>query len=734
MPSPKDPTAVVKPGAGKVPAGSVPISALTFPAGGGSGDLAAHLADPVDAHMAFAIGIPEIDPVTGEPLLSSADGAYDGESVLDALRMLKELIPPRPDRVGFNSTAIPNTGIPSWGDLDAFSVGGVAHIGGWTDGTTFVPSNCIVPNTATAAALTGTVFPADRGVLAIYYCTDGTFSTGTTSLVAALWLGPSPAPVGIASAAFNEATRATSQSNYTATGVGIDKITLTKRLPYKASYSPGEYTAFTKDFPAFQLATYATSLNVPADKAGSYVLVHWRETYATSLAVISSYATANLTTSNCYSAVPSAGDYDNGNIRNISKHNIFRDSLSATPPAGTCVTSAPSGSTVALSGVQHYTTDLTFTLQVNATNLFNKSYFTGTVSSPPDVPANFVGDKDPVEIDLSDFGVTAPVGKHYYELKDSGSVFFNSNTNVPLTTDTAQYGPSAGFTIPALPALTYATPVGGFAIVKANLNRSSATTVAADAKKFLYNGYPQTGGTTASTDTLEKFVDEQYRVDTLYSPTATDAMPPTGGADYNSATALAIATGPATTPKTSLQVIGGRLVYPQTDYSVAAFSPTGPNYNAVFLGDAINTRRLYVRAFDTGMPRSTGRFRIKGLTYNDFKGVGALAANLADHPGKVFVSLHIPGATGFLDLGRVKGDPDLSLTDQRGCLTAIVSGSPEGDVFEYDMTAYTADNGSGKFLIYLGITFIKDTAIATAPGAGIVENLYVDEIEWLPPI
>jgi len=57
MPSTRDPVVVVQPGPGRLPANTVPANALIFPPGGGSGAaLTAHITDPVDAHMASAIG------------------------------------------------------------------------------------------------------------------------------------------------------------------------------------------------------------------------------------------------------------------------------------------------------------------------------------------------------------------------------------------------------------------------------------------------------------------------------------------------------------------------------------------------------------------------------------------------------------------------------------------------------------------------------------------------------
>lgn len=59
MPSPKDPTVVVQPGPGRLPANTAPASAfITPPGGSSSAALAAHIADPVGAHQGSAIAIP----------------------------------------------------------------------------------------------------------------------------------------------------------------------------------------------------------------------------------------------------------------------------------------------------------------------------------------------------------------------------------------------------------------------------------------------------------------------------------------------------------------------------------------------------------------------------------------------------------------------------------------------------------------------------------------------------
>ena len=66
MPSNKNPLVTVHPGPGKLPAGTVNASAFIGGGGGGGGSsaaLLAHITDPVDAHMASAIGVNPIDQI-----------------------------------------------------------------------------------------------------------------------------------------------------------------------------------------------------------------------------------------------------------------------------------------------------------------------------------------------------------------------------------------------------------------------------------------------------------------------------------------------------------------------------------------------------------------------------------------------------------------------------------------------------------------------------------------------
>jgi hypothetical protein len=149
----------------------------------------------------------------------------------------------------------------------------------------------------------------------------------------------------------------------------------------------------------------------------------------------------------------------------------------------------------------------------------------------------------------------------------------------------------------------------------------------------------------------------------------------------------------------------------------------GQDYAAVLAADPASHMRRYIRAFDTGSPRTTGKLRIRGLAFADFESSGVYTGNeVTDHSGGAIIQVRVPGSTGWLDLGRVKGDPDLSLTDFRGCRIGLeVSGSDV--IVTYDTTLPTVNNGSGVFPIFVRVTLIK------GPGTSLV----LDELEWQAP-
>lgn len=717
MPSNRDPS-VVQPGPGKLAAGQVQASAIAFPLGG-SGDLAAHITDPVDAHMSGAIGIPETNPITSLPLLSSAGGPYDGESVLDALVALSDLIPPRPDRIGFNSVGVPNSGVPNWTSALTVGGGGTAIHGGWTDGAAGIVTKYLAPIGSVGAKVIETVtYPADRGVLAVYRTTAGNFfNAGQTTLVTALWLGSNPAPAGIPSANFSEATRPTGQTDYTPANSGIDRITLIDRLPYASSYPGVEYTPFGTNFSSFQLAKMQFTITLASGDNESYLIVHWKQTYAATLAAIqpASLTGGSLISANCYSAVPT----DTSEYENNHRKEIFVDPDSGLTVSPTTITTAVSGSpsTHTLSGILHYGSGpISFDITATAVNLFVSSYYTNAASSVS-VPVGFESTVAPVQVDVADFGATSIINIPLYDASPSrivndGTGLGYSLVSPPNSIHVARYEDTA---LPA-PFVSLAEPVWPLAQIRLRWQGTfTGQVVQQSVQSYLFVN----PSLEPSTETFESFNTETYRYISSFTASSPSVpVTPAGGNIYNSGALLASDDGNA-------QVVQGRVVYPKTDYSsgllILPVTASG-NYFTVQGGDTGSHKRRYVRAFNTGIPRNTGRLRIIGLAFADFDaGLNPVdPTEVADHPGGAIVQIKVPGSTGWLDLGRADGVPDLSkVSDFRGCRTGI-----NADTYSFDTGSFTADNGSGKFLLFVRITYIKGVA-------GLA--LSCRSIEWLPP-
>ncbi len=737
MPSTKDPNIVVQPGPGLLPAGVVPASSLLFiPGGGASAALQVHINNPHDAHFAHAIGVdPYYPPLSGptvDPILTSVGGVVDGESVLDFINQFKALIPVRPNSIGF-STAPGGTGVPSWGTLNALGVGpGTSVTGGYANGTNVTFSHFLVPTGSATFATSGIIFPADRGVLAFYSTTAGNFfNSGQTTLVAALSLNDT-APAGIPNAAFNESLRAVEQVNYVASDAGLDFFSLTFRLPYLTSYAsyPGTpFGPFSNNFPSYQLAVFALAAQaVATGNAQSFLLVHWKETYATTLTAIqpTNLTLSTLTGTNCYSAVPVAGNFDDNTqpVYNVNRHNVFRDSNSGSAPVGTSFVSSPTGTltTQYLSGVQYYnSTGLAFNVDIQATGLFANSFQTGSSDSPPNVPTQFHSAFDPIQMNFTNFGGSVfPIP--YYAMKKHGGGSAYTDTNSPQPSDTGEYTNAAlAIYLPA-PFM----PTGGYAQLPANLRTPFLETVYTDPNKYLLDTYAPGA---ESTTVYEPLVDEYYRYFTSFDPTSSATVPivPSGGNVFPSSTPFVTAGG-------DLQVVGNELIYPQTNYDVATFLPaqtSAQNYSGFPGGDGANHLRRYLRAVDTGFATAVGWIRLRGLAqaafttnaaYNGTETTGHLT-------GGAIVQIKVPGASGsdWLDIGRQSGDPGLvgplGTSPFYGCQTNVVINGSDIYVKYQSGTITTSNNGSGNFLLFVRISLIN--------GAGT--SLILDQFEWYGP-
>lgn len=748
MPSNKNPALIVLPGPGRLPAGVVPAGALLPPGGGGGGGtlaaLEAHINKPYDAHFAHAIGIdpyypPGVGP-TPDPILSSVGGVVDGESVLDFIDQFKDLIPLRPNSIGFTVAAAGTSAQPYWNLLEKSSL----STGGYKQGTNVQFTHFVVDNAVTfSGGFDGLLFPADRGVLAFYKNTSGNFlDSANTTLAAAISLNDS-APVGIPNSAFNESLRHGQQPNYTPSGVGLDQFGLAFRLPYLTDYTayPGTpFGPYSANFYRYQLAVWTLlGQSISVGDSQNLLIVHWRETFATSLAAIgpTSLTLGNLVSANCYSAVPTSNtsygagswDDDTAAVFNVNRHFVFRDAASASAPVGTVFTTAPVGSptTTPLSGVQFYSVAsgagrLRFNLDLQATGLFADSFQTGSVANV-DIPSQFNSSFDPLSIDFTLFGGSSLLVPFYQLNKFGGGLY--SPTNSPAPGDTGEYQ-NASLSIPT--PVPYC-PLGGIVLLSATLRTLWQQTGAFyDANQYLFNSLAAGG---SSTSTFEPFTDEVYRYSIGFDPTSSATVPiiPTGGNIFPSASVLV-------TPGQSLQVASHLLIYPANDYSTGYF-PTGqPDYSNFTVTDGADHLRRYQRAVDTGVARNTGWIRLlstnPGLlaaftavgAYNGIETTGHLG-------GGAIIQIKVPGASGsdWLDIGRQYGDPGLigtvGTSPFYGCQTGVVTNFNDIYVSYNTGSNFTSNNGSGQFLLFVRITFIN------APSSGLSVN--VEEFQWYPP-
>jgi hypothetical protein len=97
--------------------------------------------------MAHAIGIdpfypPGVGP-TPDPILSSVGGVVDGESVLDFINDFKDLIPVRPNSIGFNVASGVTSAIPNWNNINAILTGGYQQ-GSNVQNPLSIPNQCVV--------------------------------------------------------------------------------------------------------------------------------------------------------------------------------------------------------------------------------------------------------------------------------------------------------------------------------------------------------------------------------------------------------------------------------------------------------------------------------------------------------------------------------------------------------------------------------------------------------------
>jgi len=155
--------------------------------------------------------------------------------------------------------------------------------------------------------------------------------------------------------------------------------------------------------------------------------------------------------------------------------------------------------------------------------------------------------------------------------------------------------------------------------------------------------------------------------------------------------------------------------------------PVGPNYASVLAGDPANVERRYMRAFNTGLPRNTGRLRIRGINYAQLRSSVANATSAVDgHAGGVSILIKVPGKTGWLDIGRDFGVPGSNTAlDWIGCKTTVMPDQTSNDfTLSYNTVAATSNNGIGEYPIFILVVYFKN---------GVGETVKIDDITWEAP-
>jgi hypothetical protein len=358
----------------------------------------------------------------------------------------------------------------------------------------------------------------------------------------------------------------------------------------------------------------------------------------------------------------------------------------------------------------------------SASNVFSNAFLTNVVASTS-VLAGYESALPVTQTVMSGFnGATVS-----YPLFD-GSNIVDNGTSSPYTLSSPPNTTSvAKFTNATLPTITVASPLPKPVFPNAQVvvrwrGAFSSPVDATSTEQYLVN--PAYSEPTLTTDDLDSFVSEVYRYLSSYDPTdPTVGIHPGGGNFFNPDVAVGAA---------DLQVYSGRLVYPSTDFSASAIRPVqslgaGSNYAAVHTADAANTKRRWIRAFDTGIARNTGKIQLTGLASSSFAASNTIdLTEVTDHPNGAIVQIKIPGLTGWLDLGRSDGTPDNDKTqDFRGCKVGVVESGGVTTVTFSTGGSMTSPNSGGKYLLFVRVTFIKN---------GVGDGLSAQSIQWLPPI
>jgi hypothetical protein len=633
MPSVKDPKSLLS-GPGGVTEDSVSESALTFPLSGpggvgGSGGVPVITADMVITYAA-----------------NPGDNPYDGADAQTNLEELSSLIP-EVCQLGDDGllTGAPNSGVPVW-SFDAskvtggFRVGTAGDFGGLALGAVAETLNVI--RSVDDVVITGTVCPADRGTLGVVNIAPD----GTESVVASVDL----------SALFVEATRVAGQVDY-----HVPPFDLVDRLPVLDSYPGAEYIPYSVDWTQYQLAKF--TITIPAAtililKSGSLRLLH--------TLVAEPFATTSLHYGISVSTPAAVPAYPENALQ---RERYYADT--GVVPVVTVATLTATATEPAipfwLSGILGYGKGEPFTIAFSG-RASQDAFNTGDTISPPDV--TLAGGVNPVLLQYTGMGL-ADAGDGYFETTEGWS---------------AALAPDVGDTfsdsVPLLVGSDSETVASPDAKVTVTMGSPYQTTVLdtvpgnAGVSHFLVSSSP------ALSSSPDSVYTERFERETLRAGQSSDLN---GGSPPTFPSSAAIDTD--VDNMGALQVEFGGLVWPHTDYSAGylpANAPAGQQDYSPLAADPVGSTRFFQRYFKVKYSQK-GFVTIQGASFLA-SGVfdagfysrllaGAptvlTAADMLSRLGRSVVLLKVPGGTGWMDLGRYRGDGTLDTdVDGAGCLLA----------------------------------------------------------------
>lgn len=640
MPSKKDPSNI-KVGSGRAGKESVPKSSLTFKVDSGVDDWV----------QADNVLVNEPPDLSGQ----NAQLLFDG---------LNSVAPePRPNMIG-QSTVPENDGAVT---VTPTPVEDTTYSNGTRSG---LGADFIV-NTQTIT-LSGILFPADRGVLAV--TVDGV-PTSVLNL-RAIFVEGEPGSV-------TKPSRSAGQNDYVADSdargdvLGFSQgFSLTDRFPALTEYPSGEYDAFDRRHTPYQLAKYEVDVDLGAAGESKFVGIQHFKSYSDFEAWINS------------------DPYEIW-VQHTVLSNVFYDSDTTTIPSITSYSFAANDTTQSgttpgryLSGVEYYKPSDDYSVSWQAEGMFDDSLLkTGAVQlrwlEREDGPIS--------EFHYSEGWVPDP-------LSPGGTA---SYTNATFDVTANPHVELSGEVLTAKPQLLVQDPFG-------RQDTSNYT----DSNLLIHTG-PYSG----VDPRVENFDNEEARYTFTDVLSGTLMVPDGTGSSWDSEAMIG---------ETELQVrgipvshsvpegmTGGELSWPDTDYSTGHY-PTQRwdsngssymaqrDYSSLTMTDDLRT---FFRAFDLEGPKTIFKIRLTGNP-DTSAGHTTFAESIVSQDEGVIITT--------LDPNTIIGKVLNQTLSQGGGMLSYEEESKHSVLLECKIDTPPLENGSGLYPLSLGVFISKDKSAATS--------------------